>query len=106
MNTSVHMNNKVLVLHCVLVVMQSVDVIFNTIVYWKIKTNIKVLIGMITTLCLMDFLVQVAIWYLCWTMGSSAQLRRFEVLLIQNQKGWTEVKFKLNRSAKFESFVK
>jgi hypothetical protein len=102
MNTSVQMNKQVLMLHCVLIVMQSFDVISNTIVYWKIKTNIKVIIGMITTLCLMDFLVQIAICYICWTMGSSAQLRKFEVVFIKNQKGWTEVKFKQRLSEKIE----
>lgn len=42
--------------------------------------------------------VQLTICYICWTLGSSAQLRRFNCILVPTADGGLRVEFKLKDS--------
>jgi hypothetical protein len=48
-----------------------------------------------TTICgVMDLLVQLMICYICWTQGSSSQLRKFECTITEDKDGMIVLDFK------------
>ena len=46
-------------------------------------------------LMICDFLVQTLICYICWTMGSSSNLRKFNFKIVRNVNGLLDIRFEL-----------
>ena len=46
----------------------------------------------------MDMLVQLAICYICWTMGSSARLRNVKCVIVPNEDGNHQIQFRSRQS--------
>lgn len=44
---------------------------------------------------MIDIVVQLLICFICWSMGSSLQLRKYEMLLIRDINGVMQLHFKL-----------
>ncbi len=49
------------------------------------------------SLPVIDIIVQLLICYICWTVGSSEQLKRFDCILIEDGQGGFLIKYKLKQ---------
>ena len=79
-----------MILHMTLLSVQTILVVINTLpnriinsFYYKLQI----------VLVVVDTCVELAILYICWTMGASAQLRRFKCTLVQYENGQVDIKF-------------
>lgn len=73
-----------MVLHASLLTVQLLVVVMNTIPHrfiatWYYKLQI--------VLVIVDTILQLAICYICWTMGSSVELRRYNLTLVSYGSG-------------------
>ncbi len=78
--TKVSINKRTMIIHTLLLALQSLVVIVNTLVpYIQFFYNHAHLITIIVTV--VDLIVQLMICYICLSMGSHAYLRKFQITL-------------------------
>ena len=81
-----------LAVHCVLLIVSFCVCLINAM---PDKIIMKTEISLMFILILCDFLVQTLICYICWTMGSSSNLRKFNFKIVRNVNGLLDIRFEL-----------
>ena len=91
-NPNVKINKKTMVLHSTLLIVQSCTAILANIPWsWAPRYNIIIW----AVIPVIDMIVQLLICYICYTLGASDQLTRFDCFLIEDGHGNFIVKYKL-----------
>jgi uncharacterized membrane protein len=91
-NPNVKINKKSMVLHSTLLIIQCFVVFLANVSYfWAPRFYNQLL----TVLPMIDMIVQLLICYICFTLGASDQLTRFDCYLIEDGQGNFIVKYKL-----------
>jgi hypothetical protein len=72
-----------MLIHALMLVIQVLAAIFVT--YWTANTHAETIEEI--SLVIVDVFLQMTVCYICWTQGSSVQLRRFELSVIPTQSG-------------------
>ena len=94
-NDNIRTNQKTLVVHSVLLALNCfVTIVYNFPYGWAPK------LSLITNALVpfADLIVQLFICHICWTLGASEDLNRFDFYLIENGLGGYELKFVLKES--------
>ena len=91
-NPNVKINKKTMVLHSTLLIIQCSAVILANVPYkWAPQFYVKLW----AVIPLIDMIVQLLICYICYTLGASEMLTRFDCYLIEDGQGNFIVKYKL-----------
>jgi uncharacterized membrane protein len=91
-NPNVKFNKKTMVLHSTLLIIQCCAVILANVPYtWAERYNNIIW----AVMPVIDMIVQLLICFICFTLGASDQLTRFDCFLIQDRQGNFIVKYKL-----------
>lgn len=96
-NSNVRINKSALILHVALMLLSLVTATVWSLSYWDTNLTDGKLRGDMIIQDLeisITFLLQLTICLICWTMGSSSQLRKFNCIIVHNEIG--QVKFVMN----------
>jgi hypothetical protein len=80
-NQNVHINLRTMICHSSLLIVSSLIAIGYNTPYDKMPRIASVIY---VSLPVIDIIVQLLICYICWTVGSSEQLKRFDCILIED----------------------
>ena len=85
-----------MILHSAVLILQSFAAVLTALSYTNLLTNKWQIIFIVQTF--VDMIVQLVICYICLTMGSSVQLRKFKMTLDVSHPGAPKVIFTLKES--------
>ena len=91
-NPNLKFNKKLILMHVLLMIIQTSATVANSVrqaSFFDSYSN-KLQIVMVFA----DLAMQVAILYICWSMGSSSQLRKFQFTLARNFQGQILLQFR------------
>ena len=95
-NKKFFVNKQTMLFHCTILVLNCLVVIVNSLPYSAFNHLEWTVVGVIVTL--VDLMVQLCICFICWTMGSSQQLRRFRLTVVIDSRGNASLGIKRNEA--------
>ena len=87
------LNRRTMILHSIMLGLQSLAVVTDGAPFKWFGMNYWHTFSI--ALLIVDTLMQFTICFICWTMGSSIQLRKYNLTLVTDQHGRSQLRFQL-----------